>query len=105
MCPLHAAIGQGKNVSQTYVAYMQKRNHWCDVFIFLSKASGKDCVNGHVRLRDGANEMEGRVEVCLDGVWGSICDNKWSDPDASVVCKQLGFSTIGLPCKRICTMR
>ena len=55
-------------------------------------------MNGKVRLMDGANEMEGRVEVCLDGIWGSICDNKWSESDANVVCKQLGFSPAGLLC-------
>ena len=55
-------------------------------------------MNGKVRLVDGANEMEGRVEVCLDGAWGSICDNDWSRSDASVLCKQIGYSPTGLSC-------
>jgi deleted-in-malignant-brain-tumors protein 1 len=32
--------------------------------------------------------------VCVNGVWGSICDNGWDKTDAYVVCKQLGFSEL-----------
>lgn len=39
----------------------------------------------------GASEVEGRVELCLDGEWGTICDNFWSTLDAVVVCNQLNL--------------
>jgi hypothetical protein len=45
-----------------------------------------------VRLQGGTSVDEGRVEVCMNGVWGTVCDNSWNDTDASVVCRQLGFS-------------
>ena len=44
-----------------------------------------------VRLSPGS-ACCGRVEVLYDGVWGSVCDDAWSDADAKVFCKQLGLA-------------
>ncbi|XP_011409399.1 PREDICTED: neurotrypsin-like, partial [Amphimedon queenslandica] len=52
------------------------------------------CEEGAVRITDGLIENEGRLEVCVDGVWGSVCDDGWDKTDAHVACQQLGFSEL-----------
>ena len=52
-----------------------------------------DCANGDIRLVNGTTLYEGRVEICYDGVWGSVCDStsSWDYSGAAIVCLQLGF--------------
>ena len=53
------------------------------------------CRPRDLRLQGSAVQGSGRVEVCINDVWGTVCDNLWSSNDARVVCRQLGFSVIG----------
>ena len=52
------------------------------------------CQNGDIRLQ-GGSELTGRVEICNNEVWGSVCDGSFDNTDAGVVCGQLGFAPIG----------
>ena len=55
------------------------------------------CTEGSLRLLDGRFPYEGRVEICQHGVWGTICDDRISQIDARVICRQLGYSEYCMP--------
>ena len=46
-------------------------------------------------MTGSVNPLEGRVEACYDGVWGTVCSRLWSVADTAVVCRQLGYSSAG----------
>ncbi len=56
-----------------------------------------NCTNGDIRLIGGRTVYEGRVEMCLHGYWGGVCpsDAHWGYSDATVVCRQLGYTENG----------
>ncbi len=66
---------------------------------------GFSCEDGDVRLVGGASEYEGRVEVCKDQRFGTVCDDQsWRDNEARIVCRQLGFQEEGRPFQRVCNV-
>ena len=53
------------------------------------------CQDGQIRLSGGQSPTEGRVEICFNNQWGTVCDDFWDARDATVVCTQLGLPSEG----------
>ena len=49
-----------------------------------------ECSHGDVRLVNGANVLEGRVELCINNAWGTVCTDFISEDDVEVICRQIG---------------
>ena len=54
------------------------------------------CTEGDIRLAEGATFAEGRLELCKNDAWGTVCRNGMTVQNAQVVCRQLGFSSAGI---------
>ena len=51
-----------------------------------------NCSDGELRLVGSVTTNQGRLEVCMNGAWGSICDSEgvFTKDEAKVACRQLG---------------
>ncbi|XP_019859778.1 PREDICTED: scavenger receptor cysteine-rich domain superfamily protein-like [Amphimedon queenslandica] len=54
-----------------------------------------NCTNFDVQLVDEVSLNKGKVQICINGVWGLLCSNSIDKNDARVICSQLGYSTGG----------
>ena len=82
----------------TYYSFFHRRATLSAVYGIICQGnatSETECIPGDAKLVGGSKVNEGRVEVCIDGFWGTVCEEGWDDEDASVICQQLGLSATG----------
>lgn len=76
----------------------------CNILdLYLSATSNTSCHNGDIRLAGGRDSTEGRVEICYNGRWGTVCDDLFGNSDARVICRQLGFTSGRQAHAHVCT--
>ena len=66
--------------------------------LLYKSTAALSCTHGTLRLVGGQSANEGRVEICINGVWGTVCHDGWDNNDARVVCRQLGLPYAGIAC-------
>ena len=65
--------------------------YYFDVMHTLSIETAK-CTDMSARLVNGSSSLNGRLEVCFYGRWGTVCDDQFGSSSAMVACRQLGLS-------------
>ena len=93
-----------QNVSMMQLLYAKVRNKQnlvqVKLLIFSTDPNvvnslNSSCDNGALRLikgDDNVDMFEGRVEVCVNNLWGSVCNRGFRAREADVICRQLHTS-------------
>ena len=58
---------------------------------YIGHCSGNICQHGALRIINGTTSNEGRLEICIYSVWGTVCDDSFDTNDARVACRQLRY--------------
>ena len=66
--------------------------HANDMIVFCAEEEVTGCMTGDIRLAGvQSSQTEGRLEVCLNGEWGTVCDDSWHVTASAVTCNLLGM--------------
>ena len=66
--------------------------HANDMAVFCAEDEISQCQNGDIRLAgSGSTKTEGRLEMCLNDRWGTVCDDSWHVTASAVTCRLLGM--------------
>ena len=71
--------------------YVGETSIEAELFVFADASTpANNCTDATLRLIGGTNPAEGRVEICINNAWGTVCDDGFTKEEALVVCRQLG---------------
>ena len=69
--------------------WLALNNFSCYQFLLLIE---RECNESDIRLVGSGEQNGGHVEICLNGLWGSVCDDSWDNRDTRVLCQHIGFN-------------
>ena len=86
-----ALCGPDKNCTFSVATPSSSCTHENDIGVFCPAAEGTPtlCTTGDIRLAGGIQPREGRVEICINNQWGTICDDSWDERGVNLVCSAL----------------
>ena len=61
------------------------------IYLRIGQCCGNICQHGALRLINGTTSNEGRLEICIYSVWGTVCHESFDTRDARVACRQLRY--------------
>jgi len=76
-----------------FVCYYCDAAHMYYVCIAEDRVNVSACEDGDVRLRNAGSLLEGRLEICVNRVWGTVCSNGFGQSEARVACRKLPFAS------------
>ena len=50
-----------------------------------------NCTSGDLRLAGGVSPESGRLEMCVNQAWGTVCNRNFRQREAVLACRELGF--------------
>lgn len=73
-------------IKNMYFALVAMLDYYC--YPYTATA---ECNDNQIRLVNGTSSTNGRIEVCVSGRWGTVCDDQFDSFDATVACRHLGL--------------
>ena len=65
------------------------------ILVAINVANQSNCTDGDIQLVGGSNKYEGRIEICVNQAWGTVCSYSHNNNVGKVVCGQIGAQTLG----------